>query len=84
MNEPMETKMTIKTFNMNRIDFSEKAGIRRKRPRTIATSAAAISVPNPVLVKKEKKVACGLRLANEAVTTIEIGTTTSQPLVASP
>ena len=56
MKSIIEIEMTIKMFNMNLNDFSEKAGIKRKSPRTKATFAAAMSIPNPVLDNKDPKV----------------------------
>ena len=61
-NSPIETNWTIMTFSHIFTDFTEKTGFRRKRPRTKATFAAAISVTNPVLVNKELKVFSGSRI----------------------
>ncbi len=78
-NNPTETKIAIMTFNHNLTDFSEKAGFRKKRPRTKAVYAAINNIINPLLVNKEMKVVCGLRTVITAVTTPAIGTAISQP-----
>jgi hypothetical protein len=48
-----ETRIVMKTFNPSLTDFKEKAGFRRKRPRTKTTFAATINIINPVLISKE-------------------------------
>ncbi len=67
------------TFRPNFTDFGEKAGFKRKRPRTKAVYAAMNIIINPVLATKEMRVACGLRAVVAAVTIPAIGTATSQP-----
>lgn len=66
-------------FNHNFTDFAEKAGFKRNRPRTKVTFAATISIVNPMLINKEMKAVCGLRIVVIAVIAVAIGTANSQP-----
>lgn len=78
-NSPIETNTAIVTFNPSFIDLGEKAGFRRKRPRTKAVYAAMNNIMNPVLVNNKMRVAWGLKTVVTAVTTPAIGTAISQP-----
>ena len=78
-NSPIEENTVIMMFNHNLTDFSEKAGLRRKRPRTKATFAATIMTVSPVWANKDTYVDCGLSIVVTTVTTAAIGSIISQP-----
>ncbi len=78
-NSPIDVKTAIMTFTASFIDFGEKAGFRRKRPRIKTVYAATNNIMNPVLINKETRVVWGLRIVITAVIAPAIGTAISQP-----
>lgn len=78
-NSPIETRTAIMTFNPNFIDFTEKTGIKRKRPRTKAVYTPMKNIINQAFVNMDMKEACGLRAVVTVETTPAIGTAINQP-----